>query len=64
MTATKLPVYLESDIPAKLTEHGLTGWYYEDGWIRRKYTTNGWQATLLLVNAVASWPSRPGTIRT
>jgi 4a-hydroxytetrahydrobiopterin dehydratase len=53
MADSKLPVHAEADIPAKLAEHGLAGWYYEDGWIRRKYTTTGWQATLLLVNAVA-----------
>ena len=53
MPDAKLPVYPEADIPAKLAEHGLAGWYYEDGWIRRKYTTSGWQATMLLVNAVA-----------
>jgi 4a-hydroxytetrahydrobiopterin dehydratase len=48
----KLSAYAEADIPAKLAELGLTGWYLEDGWIRRKFTTEGWQATLLLVNAI------------
>jgi 4a-hydroxytetrahydrobiopterin dehydratase len=52
MSDKKLPVYGEAEIPAKLTEHGLTGWYYEDGWIRRKYTTDGWPTTLMLVNMV------------
>lgn len=45
-------VYAPEQIPAKLAEHGLTGWYFEDGWIRRKYVTDGWPTTLMLVNAV------------
>jgi 4a-hydroxytetrahydrobiopterin dehydratase len=52
MSDEKLPVYAEDVIPAKLAEHGLAGWYLEDGWIRRKFTTEGWQTTLLLVNAI------------
>ena len=44
--------YSEAEIPGKLAEHGLTGWYLEDGWLRRKYNTEGWQTTLLLVNAI------------
>jgi 4a-hydroxytetrahydrobiopterin dehydratase len=53
MAEEKPHVYTEAEIPAKLTEHGLTGWQYEDGWLRRKYTTEGWPTTLMLVNAVA-----------
>ena len=52
MADEKLHVYSEAEIPAKLAEHGLAGWYLEDGWLRRKYTTDGWPTTLLLVNAV------------
>jgi 4a-hydroxytetrahydrobiopterin dehydratase len=52
MSDEKLHVYGEAEIPAKLAERGLAGWYLEDGWLRRKYTTSGWQATLMLVNAV------------
>jgi 4a-hydroxytetrahydrobiopterin dehydratase len=52
MVEKQLPVYNEADIPGKLAEHGLTGWYLEDGWLRRKYTTDGWPTTLMLVNAV------------
>ncbi len=33
------------EIPAKLSEHGLTNWYLEDGWLRRKYNTDGWPTT-------------------
>jgi 4a-hydroxytetrahydrobiopterin dehydratase len=46
-------VYADADIPAKLQEHGLAEWYLEDGWLRRKFTTEGWPTTLLLVNAIA-----------
>ena len=30
----------------------LPGWYFEDGWIRRVYKTDGWPTTLMLVNAI------------
>ena len=30
----------------------LPGWYYEDGWIRRVYKTDGWPTTLMLVNQI------------
>ena len=46
------PVYPDDAVPAKLAEHGLTDWYFEDGWIRRKYLTDGWPQTLMAVNAV------------
>ncbi len=52
MSADKLHVYTETEIPGKLQEHGLAGWYFEDGWLRRKFTTEGWPVTLLLVNAI------------
>lgn len=45
--------YAEADVPAKLIERGLTDWYFEDGWIRRKYNTDGWPQTLMAVNAIA-----------
>jgi len=45
-------VYSLEQVPAKIDEHGLKGWYLEDGWLRRKYNTSGWQATLLVVNAI------------
>ena len=52
MSGEKPHVYTDAEIPAKLAEHGLTGWYLEDGWLRRKYTTDGWPTTLMLVNAI------------
>src|SRR6266849_1734974 len=52
MSDEKLHVYTEGEIAAKLAEHGLAGWYLEDGWLRRKFTTDGWPTTLMLVNAI------------
>jgi 4a-hydroxytetrahydrobiopterin dehydratase len=52
MADEKLRVYTEAEVPAKIAEHGLNGWYLEDGWLRRKYTTAGWPVTLMLVNAI------------
>lgn len=44
-------VYSEEDINARLAEE-LPGWYYENGWIRRKYKTSGWKSTLMVVTTV------------
>jgi 4a-hydroxytetrahydrobiopterin dehydratase len=52
MTDKKEKVYSEAEIPAKLKELGLDGWYLEDGWLRRKYNTSGWPVTLMLTNAI------------
>ncbi len=48
----KLQVYTDEQISTKLQEYGLTDWYLEDGWIRRKYNTEGWPVTLMAVNAI------------
>jgi 4a-hydroxytetrahydrobiopterin dehydratase len=45
-------VYAEADVPARIQELQLEGWYYEDGWLRRKYNTDGWPTTLMLVNTI------------
>src|ERR671931_478714 len=37
MADQKPRVYSDAEIPGKLQEHGLTDWYIEDGWLRRKY---------------------------
>jgi 4a-hydroxytetrahydrobiopterin dehydratase len=52
MSDPKPHVYPDADIPARLAEHGLAGWTLEDGWLRRKFTTDGWPTTLMLVNAI------------
>jgi 4a-hydroxytetrahydrobiopterin dehydratase len=44
------PTYADDQIAEQLTS--LPGWYYEDGWIRRYYKTDGWPVTLMLVNAI------------
>lgn len=43
--------YSEDDIKARLQDE-LPHWYYENGWIRRKYKTHSWKATLMVVNTV------------
>jgi 4a-hydroxytetrahydrobiopterin dehydratase len=48
--SAKEPTYSEAEIAAKL--QSLPGWYYEDGWIRRQYKTDGWLTTLALVNTI------------
>lgn len=49
--ADKLKVYTEEEVQEKLAQE-LPGWYLEGGWIRRQYKTDGWQATLMVVNSV------------
>jgi 4a-hydroxytetrahydrobiopterin dehydratase len=44
-------VYSEADINTKLSQE-LPHWYFEDGWIRRKYKTGSWKGTLMVVNTV------------
>lgn len=44
-------VYNEEQIQARLQEE-LPNWYYENSWIRRKYKTNSWKGTLMVVNTV------------
>jgi 4a-hydroxytetrahydrobiopterin dehydratase len=51
-TREKLATYTDEQVEAKIVEQGLDGWYLEDGWLRRKYNTDGWPTTLMLVNAV------------
>ena len=48
--ATKEPTYTEAQIAEKL--QAIPGWYFEDGWIRRQYKTDGWLTTLALVNTI------------
>ena len=49
--ATPDETYSPDDIAARLKDE-LPHWTYEDGWIRRKYKTTGWKATLMVVNTV------------
>lgn len=43
--------YTEEQIELRLAEE-LPNWYFENGWIRRKYKTNSWKGTLMVVNTV------------
>lgn len=53
MTPVEEPrVYTPEEVEAELAARGPSGWYYEDGWLRRKYHTDGWPTTLMLTNAV------------
>ena len=51
-TSAKPKTYEPDEVEAKLKEHGLDDWYLEGDWIRRKYNTDGWPTTLMVVNAV------------
>lgn len=44
-------VYSSEEVLARLAAE-LPHWTYEDGWIRRKYKTSGWKATMMVVNTV------------
>jgi 4a-hydroxytetrahydrobiopterin dehydratase len=52
MADEPVKVYGADEVAARLREEGLTDWHLEDGWLRRKYTTDGWPTTLMLVNAI------------
>ncbi len=52
MSQAKEKTYTDDEITARVKETGLTGWYLEDGWLRRKYNTDGWPQTLMAVNAI------------
>lgn len=49
MTINK--VYTIEEVEAKLKAE-LPAWFLENGWIRRKYKTSGWKATLMVVNTI------------
>lgn len=40
----------DADVRAALS--GLDGWSADGGWLRRRYETDGWPTTLMLVNAI------------
>jgi 4a-hydroxytetrahydrobiopterin dehydratase len=50
--AGKLKVYSDDEVQANLKKTGLSEWYLEDGWLRRKLNTDGWPTTLMLANAI------------
>ena len=44
-------VYSEAQVAERLAAE-LPHWTYENGWIRRKFRTEGWKGTLMVVNTV------------
>ncbi|WP_428851417.1 4a-hydroxytetrahydrobiopterin dehydratase [Imbroritus primus] len=45
------PVLADDEIQRRLAAE-LPHWYLEDGWLRRKYRTEGWKGTLMVVNTI------------
>jgi 4a-hydroxytetrahydrobiopterin dehydratase len=45
-------VYTPEEADARRQQLGLTDWYLEEGWLRRKYNTDGWPTTLMLTNTI------------
>lgn len=43
--------FSEKEIEQRLKAE-LPHWYYENGWIRRKFKTSGWKASLMVVTTV------------
>lgn len=48
----KPPILSEAVLAERLPRE-LPGWKIEEGWLRRKYSTDGWPTTLMLINAIA-----------
>jgi 4a-hydroxytetrahydrobiopterin dehydratase len=42
-TVEEIEGYLKNNLP---------NWYFENGWIRRKYKTSGWKGTLMVINTI------------
>ena len=51
MVEKKPPVIPEQEVVERLKKE-LPQWYLEGKWIRRKFNTDGWPTTLMLVNAI------------
>ncbi|AIB15243.1 pterin dehydratase (plasmid) [Azospirillum argentinense] len=51
MTAVQETTYSDTEIVERLQKI-LPRWRFEDGWIRRKYKTNSWKGTLMVINTV------------
>ena len=52
MADAKEKTYTDAEVAAKLQELGLDQWRLEEGWLRRKFITDGWPTTLMLTNAI------------
>src|SRR5262249_53214938 len=49
--AIKERTYSQEEIKARYAR-ALPHWWFEGGWIRRKYKTNSWKGTLMVINTV------------
>ena len=49
--ATSERTYSDSEVEERLKKE-LPHWYLEEGWIRRRYRTNSWKGTLMVINCV------------
>ena len=52
MSEAAKEVALPDDEGARRLQSELPHWYLENGWIRRRYKTNSWKGTLMVINAV------------
>ena len=51
MTPPREPTLTDDTVQQRLAAE-LPHWHLEDGWIRRRVRTEGWKATLMVVNTV------------
>ena len=51
MTDAREKPYSDAEVKERLAQL-LPRWRLEDGWIRRKYRTNSWKGTLMVVNTI------------
>ncbi|MDQ0467133.1 4a-hydroxytetrahydrobiopterin dehydratase [Labrys wisconsinensis] len=49
--AAKETVFSDEEVTRRL-ESELPHWHLENGWIRRRYRTNSWKGTLMVINTV------------
>jgi hypothetical protein len=49
--ATSERTYSDEEVEKRLKKE-LPHWHLENGWIRRKYKTNSWKGTLMVINTV------------
>ena len=49
--ATSERTYSDEEVQERLKKE-LPHWYLEDGWIRRRFRTNSWKGTLMVINTV------------
>ena len=50
--STQLETTFSDEAITQRLKDELPQWFYEKGWIRRKFKTSGWKATLMVVTTV------------